>query len=63
VAQTDVETDRRSPPSTPRWVKLFGIIALVLLLLFGGMHVTGSSQHGPGRHMPAPVPTSAVPQP
>ena len=63
MAQNDVKSDRRSAPSIPRWVKLFGIIALVLLLLFGGMLLTGPGQHGPGRHMPAPVPTSAVLQP
>jgi hypothetical protein len=42
------EPDRESPPSTPRWVKAFGIIAVVLLLLFAGLHLTGN---GP-THMP-----------
>jgi hypothetical protein len=32
---------------TPRWVKVFGIIALALLLLFVILMLTG---HGPGRH-------------
>ena len=42
---------RASPPRTPRWVKVFGIIgavvvvALVILLIAGG-------EHGPGRHLP-----------
>lgn len=35
---------------TPRWVKVFGIIALVVLLLFIIMLLTRGS-HGPGRHM------------
>ncbi len=35
------EPDRESPPRTPRWVKSLGIIAIVLLLLFLGLHVTG----------------------
>jgi hypothetical protein len=41
--------DRESPPNTPRWVKAFGIIAVVLLLLFVGLHLTGNAPtHMPG---------------
>ena len=36
---------------TPRWVKVFGIIALALILLIGIMLLSGG-EHGPGRHMP-----------
>jgi hypothetical protein len=44
--------DHESPPSTPRWVKVFLIIAIVLALLFVIMHLTGiGGEHGPGRHM------------
>ncbi len=39
-------------PGTPRWVKVFGIIALVLVLLFGAHMLFGGSSHGPGRHTP-----------
>ena len=42
------------PPATPRWVKVFGIIALVVVLLFVGLLLV----HGPhrlGRHMPGCV--------
>jgi len=31
---------------TPRWVKVFGIIAIVLVLLFVIMHVTGGGLGG-----------------
>lgn len=42
-----VEPDRESPPGTPRWVKAFGIIAIVLLLLLAGLHLTGNApMHG-----------------
>ncbi|MFN2511858.1 MAG: hypothetical protein ABR568_10490 [Pyrinomonadaceae bacterium] len=34
---------------TPRWVKVFGIIAIVLALLFVILMLAG---HGPGRHIP-----------
>jgi hypothetical protein len=46
---TGVESGRESPPSTPLWVKVFGIAFLVLVLVFVIMIVGG---HGPGRHMP-----------
>ncbi|CAA9249638.1 MAG: hypothetical protein AVDCRST_MAG93-1690 [uncultured Chloroflexia bacterium] len=44
-------TDR--PPSTPRWVKVSGIIALVLVLLVVAMMFIGGGEHGPGRHAPS----------
>ena len=37
-------------PGTPRWVKVFGIIALLLLVLVVVMLVAGGGNHGPGRH-------------
>jgi hypothetical protein len=40
---THAEQERESPPSTPRWVKLFAIVAIVLLLLFAGLHLTGNA--------------------
>lgn len=36
--------------NTPLWVKVFGIIGLVLVLLMLIALLTG---HGPGRHMPS----------
>jgi hypothetical protein len=48
--ETGVGSDREST-TTPRWVKVFGIIALVLVLLFVIMLLTGvGGGHGPGRH-------------
>jgi hypothetical protein len=38
-----MEPDRESPPSTPPWVKAFGIIGIVLVLLFVGLHLTGGA--------------------
>jgi hypothetical protein len=45
-------SDRGSPPSTPRWVKVFGIIALVLVLLFV-ISLLAGVRHGPGLHTPS----------
>jgi len=43
--------DRRLNAGTPRWVKVFGIIALALLVPFVIMHLAGlspmSHMHGP----------------
>ncbi len=47
---TRVRADRGSPPSAPRWVKVFGIIALVLILLVVILHLTGNSLGGPMGH-------------
>ncbi len=33
--------DRGSAPSSPRWVKVFGIILIVLVLTVVTMHLTG----------------------
>ncbi len=44
-----MDSDRESPPSTPRWVKIFGIIAIVLILALAGLHLTGNAPtHMPG---------------
>ena len=59
---TRVSPDRGSTTGTPRWVKVFGIIALVLVLLFVIMMLTGrGGSHGPGRHTPSgDTPPSSV---
>ena len=37
---------------TPRWVKVFGVIALVVVMLFLGLMIFGSpGGHGPRRHL------------
>lgn len=44
---------RGTPTGTPRWAKVAGIIALVLVLLFLVLELTGlRGGHGPGRHTP-----------
>jgi hypothetical protein len=40
--------DRGAPPSTPRWVKIFGLIAIVLIVIVVVLLIGG--EHGPGRH-------------
>jgi hypothetical protein len=35
---------------TPRWVKVSGLVAVVVLVLFVIVLVVGGGEHGPGRH-------------
>jgi hypothetical protein len=44
------EPDRASPPGTPRWVKLFAIIAAVVVVAIVILALAGG-EHGPSRHM------------
>ena len=50
VGDIGVEPGRGSTPGTPRWVKVLGIVGLVLVLLIAGLMLFGGGQHGPGRH-------------
>jgi hypothetical protein len=46
-ADADTGNIEESPPSTPRWVKALGIVLVVLLLAFAGLHLSG--------HVPVPM--------
>jgi hypothetical protein len=49
---SDPDGDARtgSTAGTPRWVKVFGVIALVVAVLFVVLALVGGGKHGPGRH-------------
>lgn len=60
MAQPHEAPNRRStigtPPSTPRWVKVLGIVLIVLVALVVILHLTGTSPGGPHSHtMPSSV--------
>ena len=38
-------------PGTPGWIKLAGILVLLIVLVFGGLHLAGRGL-GPGMHVP-----------
>lgn len=47
---TGVARAHDATSGAPRWVKVFGLIALVVVLLFVVLLLTGGGGHGPGRH-------------
>jgi hypothetical protein len=53
MSRNDAKRPGRDDTGTPRWVKVFGIIVLVLVLLVAIIIATGlGGEHGPGRHLP-----------
>jgi hypothetical protein len=51
-SQTPLPPDRATPPSMPRWVKVFGIILLMLVIVVIILHLTGNNPGGHIPHMP-----------
>jgi hypothetical protein len=43
AAYADSEPEGEAPPGAPRWVKALGIVLVVLLLVFAGLHLTGNA--------------------
>ena len=64
---SDAGTHRASststPPRTPRWVKVSGIILAVLVLVFVAVALFGGGPggHGPGRHTSSDSPDGPAP--
>jgi hypothetical protein len=46
-----VKLDRGSTNAMPRWVKVCLIVAVLVVLVFVILLLTGGGDHGPGRHM------------
>jgi hypothetical protein len=45
-----MESDRRSPATTPIWVKVLGLAVLIVVLITVVMVVLNTGAHGPGLH-------------
>ena len=54
MSQTPIKPNRGSPPGTPRWVKISGIIVIALILLLVILHLTGNG-FGNHNNMPSIV--------
>ena len=51
-------------PGTPRWVKVFAMTVIALILLGIVLTITGiRDKHGRGRHMPAGADTTSLKAP
>ena len=48
--------DAGRPTGVPRWVKILGVVALLLLLVLVVLHLAGNSLGGPGSHFGAADP-------
>ena len=48
-------------PATPRWVKVFGLVAVALVVLVLVAALVGVGEHGPGRHLPPDGPEASIP--
>ena len=44
--------DPDAPPGMPRWVKVFGVVVVLLVLVLLAMLLFGPGEHGPRRHAP-----------
>jgi hypothetical protein len=55
MADPTAYPDAGDDTGTPRWVKVFGTIALLVVLLFVILMFTRGpgGRHGPSRHMPS----------
>lgn len=46
MADRPSDADTGADTRTPRWVKVFGILAIVAVLLFVALHLTGHAPMG-----------------
>ena len=46
MAEPPSYSDSMEDTRTPRWVKVFGVVALILILLIVVLHLTGNSLGG-----------------
>ncbi len=62
MSRNQVGLDKPPYPGTPHWVKVFGIIGIVLVLLVVVIMFTGvGGEHGPGRHLRSDAPAGHTP--
>ena len=61
MSQTHSEPDNRSTsaaPGMPRWVKVSGVVVVVVIILFAILHLSGA--HGPASHLSSAEPEATM---
>ena len=51
---------RAASTATPRWVKVAGVVALVVVLVFLALLLSGGGDHGPTRHTQLSTVTASI---
>ena len=59
-AEPDAPGGDEGARGTPRWVKVFGVVALVLVVLVVMLLLVGGGRHGPGRHTGGDAPPADI---
>ena len=62
ASAADPEADEVGPPSTPGWVKVFGVLTVLVAALFVVLMLAGG-HHGPGRHFRSNTPAGQAAPP
>lgn len=53
MSQTHGEADITTSYRTPRWVKVFGIVVIVLIVVFVVAQIISGGNHEPSQHLPS----------
>ena len=59
----DKHSERGPSGSTPRWVKAFGLVALIAAMVFGVVHIAGGGLAHHTSHLTGDGVTPRAPQP
>jgi hypothetical protein len=59
MSQPSLQPGHKATYKTPRWIKISGIVALIVIVLLAVALLRG--EHGPGRHMPSDVTQDGTP--
>ena len=53
MAEADKTKNVEQPPGIPRWVKVSGLVVLIVILMLVVVGLVFGVEHGPGQHGPS----------